>query len=135
MALLLDTGALYAYYDRDDDWHERMRTLIDGESGPLLLPAVVIPEVDHLLGRAIGPHAQVALYEDVVEQVYLVVDLAADRYHRVLELNRQFDDLRLGFVDAAIAALSEQLGVQRVATTDRRHFPALAGALALTVVP
>ncbi len=135
MALLLDTGAVYAYYDRDDHWHKAVRSTIDAESGPLTLPAVVIPEVDHLLGRRIGQPAQMAFYTDLVEQVYLVVDLALDRYRRVLQLNRQYADPRLGFVDAAVAALTEQLHLRRLATTDRRHFPAIAADVPLELVP
>lgn len=135
MTLLLDTGAVYAYYDRDDSWHRAMRAAIDDDPGPLALPAVVIPEVDHLLGARIGHAAQTALYDDLVEGVYLIVDLAVGRYRRVLELNRRYAALRLGFVDAAVAALSEQLGVRRLATTDRRHFPAIGRDVPLEMVP
>jgi uncharacterized protein len=135
MGLLLDSGAVYAYYVRDDRWHGRVRGLLDADPGPFMLPAVVVPEVDHLLGRAVGPRAQLALYEDIVNDVYLVADLAAAGYERVLELNRRFADLELGFVDAAVAALAEQLGVDRLATTDRRHFPAIAGEVALSLLP
>lgn len=135
MTLLLDTGAVYAYYDGDDSWHPAMRVAIDSEPGPLVLPAVVIPEVDHLLGARIGHPAQLALYTDIVNGVYLVVDLEQDRYRRVLELNQRYPDLRLGFVDAAVAALSEQLGVRRVATTDRRHFPVMGATVPLELVP
>jgi len=53
----------------------------------------------------------------------------------VAELNRRFDDLNLGFVDAAIVALAESLGLLRIATTDRRHFDPLAAALSLQLVP
>ncbi|MGQ0573111.1 MAG: type II toxin-antitoxin system VapC family toxin [Pseudonocardia sp.] len=135
MTLLLDTGAVYAYYDGDDTWHPAMLAEIDAEPGPLVLPAVVIPEVDHLLGARIGQAAQLALYTDITDGIYLVVDLEQERYRRVLELNRRFSDLRFGFVDAAVAALSEQLGVRRVATTDRRHFPAIGAAVPLELVP
>lgn len=135
MPLLLDSGVVYAYYDRDDDWHGPVRDLLDAEPSTLLLPAVVVPEVDHLLARRIGPAAQEALYVDLVEQVYAVVDLAVGRLPRVLELHRRFADLRLGFVDAAVAALSEQLGVRRLATTDRRHFPAIAAEVRLELLP
>lgn len=135
MTLLLDTGAVYAYYDRDDTWHPSMRQAIDSEPGPLVLPAVVIPEVDHLLGTRIGSRAQLAFYSDIVAAVYLVADLDPERYEQVLELNKRFADLNLGFVDAAVAALGQQLGVRRLATTDRRHFPALAGVLDLELIP
>lgn len=135
MTLLLDTGAVYAYLDRDDSWHAPMRTAIDDERGPLVLPAVVIPEIDHLLGARIGPDAQLAFYEDLSTSIYLIVDLDVARYPRVLELNRRYAGLRLGFVDAAVAALSEQLGIRRLATTDRRHFPAIGKDVTLELVP
>lgn len=38
-------------------------------------------------------------------------------------------------LDAAVAALSEQLGVQRLATTDRRHFPAIGRDMPLELLP
>ncbi|CAN5893187.1 hypothetical protein BH23ACT10_BH23ACT10_21640 [soil metagenome] len=96
MALLLDSGVVYAYYDADDDWHDRVRSLLDGESGPLIVPAVVIPEVDHLLGVRIGHRAQLALYDDLVAGIYLTVDLEAERYARVAELNRRTRTSRSG---------------------------------------
>lgn len=135
MTLLLDTGAVYAYYDRDDSWHLGMRKLIDEEPGALVLPAAVLPEVDHLLGARIGHHAQLGLYEDIVAGVYLVVELDVSRYGRVLELNQRHAALRLGFVDAAVAALSEQLGLSRLATVDRWHFPAIYNDVPLELLP
>ena len=54
MSVLLDTGIVYAYYDRSDAWHARARALIEAEPRGLVLPAAVIPEVDHLLGVRLG---------------------------------------------------------------------------------
>jgi len=62
MSVLLDTGIVYAYYDRSDGWHHRARTLVQGEQGGLILPAPAIPEVDHLLGHAIQPAADQAVH-------------------------------------------------------------------------
>ena len=52
MSVLLDSGIVYAYYDRSDRWHARARTLLEGEQRGLILPAPVIPEVDHLVALA-----------------------------------------------------------------------------------
>lgn len=135
MGLLLDTGAVYAYYDADDDWHERMRPLLDDEPSRRLLPAVVLPELDHLLGVRLGRGARHALYEDIVMGVYEIVDVAPDRWSRVRELNTQFADLDLGLVDAAVASLTEQLAVSRLATTDRRHFSAIQQHVPMELLP
>jgi predicted nucleic acid-binding protein len=135
MSVLLDTGVVYAYYDRSDRWHPKARSLILTEQRGLILPSPVIPEVDHLLGVRLGAKSRQTFYTGILEGAYLVVDLPRDAYARVADLNRRFDDLPLGFVDAAIVALAEALGLTRIATTDRRHFDPLAAALSLELLP
>lgn len=135
MSVLLDTGIVYAYYDRSDRWHARARTLIEREQRGLILPAPVIPEADHLLGRRLGPRSRLTFYEGIADGYYLVADLPREAYARAAELNRRYDALDLGFVDAAVVALAEALGVTRVATTDRRHFAPLAAAHSLELLP
>jgi predicted nucleic acid-binding protein len=135
MSVLLDTGIVYAYYDRDDAWHGRARSVIEGEQQGLILPAPVVPEVDHLLGTRLGLKSQLTFYQGIIDGYYLVVDLPRDDYARVAELNRRFDDLELGFVDAAVVALAKTLGLSRIATTDRRHFEPLAAAFSFTLFP
>ena len=135
MSVLLDTGVVYAYYDRSDHWHARARTVVLAERRGLILPAPVIPEIDHLLGVRLGAKSRQTFYTGIVEGAYLVVDLPRNGYARVADLNRRFDDLALGFVDASIIALAEILGVSRVATTDRRRFAPLAAALSFELVP
>jgi uncharacterized protein len=135
MSLILDTGAVYAWYDRDDRWHGRMRELLGAEPGALILLDIVIPEVDHLLGTAIGQHAQLGFYEDLVSGAYLVANLDERVYPRVLDLNRRYEEFGLGFVDAAVMASAEILGIGRVATTDRRDFGAVRLEISLDLLP
>ncbi|HEY7498055.1 MAG TPA: PIN domain-containing protein [Vicinamibacterales bacterium] len=135
MSVLLDTGIVYAYYDRSDAWHRRARAFIESEQRGLILPACVIPEIDHLLGHRLGARSRLTFYAGIVDGAYLVADLPRDAYARVADLSRQFSDLELGFVDAAIVAVAETLGLSRVATADRRHFVPLAEALGLEIVP
>ncbi len=135
MAILLDTGILYAYYDRSDSWHERAVALMRSERGGLVVPAPVIPEVDHLLGERLGGEARRVFCRGLAEGAYLVRDLAGEGYRRVLEIDRQFADLEIGFVDAAIVAIAEGLDLRRLATTDRRHFELLAAAFRLELRP
>lgn len=109
--------------------------LMQGDPPGLILPAPVVPEVDHLLGSRLGSKSRLTFYAGIVDGYYLVADLPQEGYRRVAELNRRFEDLELGFVDAAIVALAGTLGLSRIATTDRRHFDRLATALSLELVP
>lgn len=135
MAVLLDTGLLYAYYDRRDAWHEAALALFEREQDGLIVPAPVIAEVDHFLGQRAGQAAQWTFYRGLAEGYYLVAELSGAGYGRVLELNRQYADLGLGFVDGAVIAIAEELGLGRIATTDRRHFTAVTAKLPLSLLP
>jgi hypothetical protein len=44
-------------------------------------------------------------------------------------------ELELGFVDAAVVAIAEALGLPRIATTGLRDFAPLARALSLELLP
>jgi len=46
VALILDTGPLYASLDRSDDDHDRCRSLIELADEPLVIPAPVLVELD-----------------------------------------------------------------------------------------
>ena len=52
---------------------------------------------------------------------------------RIQELMRKYADLPLGFADASVLALAEQVG--RVATTDRRHFNVVRTEKRLELLP
>jgi predicted nucleic acid-binding protein len=135
VSVLLDTGIVYAYYDRSDSWHDRARTIVERERQALVLPAPVIPEADHLLGHRLGMKSRLTFYAGITEGYYLVADVPRHSYTRIVELNRRFANLELGFVDAAIVALAETLGRLQIATTDRRHFEPVAAALSLPLLP
>jgi predicted nucleic acid-binding protein len=44
---------------------------------------------------------------------------------RALELDRRFENLGLGLVDGTVAAIAERREINRILTTDRRHFAAI----------
>lgn len=67
MALILDTGPLYASLDRDDADHRACRRLIESSDEPLVIPAPVLVEVDYWIHTRLHPGVLVALLEDIIE--------------------------------------------------------------------
>lgn len=125
MALILDTGPLYASLDRTDRDHAACRALIEGADEPLLIPAPVLVEVDYWIHQRLTAGALVALLADIEAGAYRIADLVPGDYARVRELCDRYADADIGFVDAAVLAVVERLGESKLATLDRRHFALL----------
>ena len=122
MALILDTGPLYASLDRNDADHGACRRLIETADEPLVIPAPVLVEVDYWVHMRLHPGILVALLDDIVVGAYLVQDVHAEDYRRIRELCDRYADADLGFVDAAVLAIVERLDEPKLATLDHRHF-------------
>jgi hypothetical protein len=51
VALILDTGPVYASLDRSDKDHKRCRELIESSAEVLVIPGSVLLEVDYLVSK------------------------------------------------------------------------------------
>lgn len=125
MALILDTGVVYAAIDRSDKHHLECRALIEGSQELRVIPSPTLPELDYLLGERLGTGPMLALLRDVESGVFVVEDLEFEDFVRVRTLMDSYADLQVGFVDCAILAVAERFGEPKVATLDRRHFAAM----------
>lgn len=122
MALILDTGPLYASLDRSDADYPSCRALIEAAGEPIVIPAPVLVEVDYWIAQRLHPGVLVALLDDVESGAYAVADLDRTDYARVRSLCDTYADADIGFVDAAVMAIVERLDEPKLATLDRRHF-------------
>lgn len=122
MALICDTGPLYAAIDRADTDHVVCADLLAHCAEELLVPAPVIVELDWLAATRLGPGPFSEFLAELVDGGLAVVDLVRADYLRVRELLARYGDLKLGFVDAAVVAVVERLGELKLATLDHRHF-------------
>lgn len=125
MALICDTGPLYAAMDEADQDHERCAELLAGFAEPLLVPAPVVVELDWLSASRLGPLPFIEFLADIERNALELIDLTREEYGRARELLDRYEDLGLGFVDAAVVALAERLAETKIATLDHRHFGAV----------
>ena len=82
MALVLDTGPLYALLDRDDADHGASRELIEISSEPLVVPAPVLVEVDQLVSRRLYSGIFFTLLDDIEAGALSVAALLTEDYAR-----------------------------------------------------
>lgn len=122
MALILDTGPLYAYLDRRDAHYQLCRDLIEGSVESLVIPAPVLVEVAYWVEQRRGAQELVTFVDDIAAGAYVIEDLFPGDYVRVRDLCHRYADSDIGFVDAAVLAVVERLNEPRLATLDHRHF-------------
>ncbi|MBI4679224.1 MAG: PIN domain-containing protein [Elusimicrobia bacterium] len=120
MAVLADTGFLFALLDKDDPHHQESADFLKAEKEAIMVPFVVLPEVCYLAQKYLGSHVEAAFLEGLLKG-----EMALE-WPSLADLRRGADILRsrpeFGVVDAMVMALAERLRIVRVATFDRRHF-------------
>jgi len=125
MAVVCDTGAVYALYDADDLHHAACKGVIESERGPLFLPVVLLAEIDYLLTSRLGVNASLEFLESIESGAFTLVPPSSEDLARCRALIAQYRDLTLGLADATVVATAERLRIQRVFSVDERHFRAI----------
>lgn len=122
MAVLLDSGCLYALLNRREHQHAAVVAAIQGLREPILLPTLAVTEVAYLLLRDVGPRAVADLAEQLATGALRPTEPLPGDYARAAALVRQYEDAPLDLVDAILVAMAERLEIRRVLTLDQRHF-------------
>lgn len=137
MALVLDTGVLYAALDESDRDHRACAELLETTAEQLIIPAPVLVELDYWVRKFATADVWLAFCEDVLAGAYAVFPLDAQLLVSAAQIQARYSDLPLGLTDAAVFATCETIGERKVATLDRRHFSVLRTreGRALEIVP
>jgi len=125
LALICDTGPLLAALDAADPDHARSAALLSDVDEDLVVPVLVLAELDYWCARRLTLEAWLIFLDDVNAGVYRIEPPTAADLARCAELQAGYRDLGLGIVDASVVALAERLGEPKVATLDQRHFRAV----------
>ena len=122
MALIVDTGPLFAAMDRSDPDHIACRELLETAREPLVVAVPVLVEVEWLATSRLGPLAFDTVLASVADGGMVVRELDLADWARVRSLCRTYADLPLGLVDASVVVTAERLEKRTIASLDRRHF-------------
>jgi len=136
--IVLDSGGLYACLDADEPDHHAATAVVAADPGPLLLSPFVLAEVDYLVRRRLGVHAEIALLDDVDSSAYTLVGFGADDVGQATALVKQYADLGIGIADASVAVIAARYRTVDLLCLDERHFRVirpLRGADAFRLLP
>ncbi len=125
--ILLDTSALLAAWDDEDEGHDAARNALLGSEPPRLLSPFVLAELDYLVSARLGRARRSTLLEEVSLGAYRLTHWATDDVAEAKTIVDRYGDLGVSLADASIVVLAHRHRVQDVLTLDQRHFRVLPG--------
>ena len=122
--ITLDTSALYALLNRRDPAHRQVRTILEADRGPAIVPAGIVGEITYLIEDRLGLRVLEAFLDDMESGAFSFE--CGDRdWPRVKQLVHRYANLHLGAADASVVACAERNG-GAVLTLDHRDFSIVA---------
>ncbi len=124
-SIIIDAGIIYALSDKTDSWHNKCIDFIKSFKGKLIIPSSVIPEACYLLNKFLGSLAEEKFIDSLANREITIEHFNINDLSRCVELLKKYRDLNIGFVDASVIAIAERLKIDKILTTDRKHFSAI----------
>ena len=115
---LIDTGAILALLDRDDEWHERSVETFRSLRLPLATSAAVLAELFHLLER----HEHGAAWRLLRSGAVVVLAVGDEDLPDIEALMQKYRYRPMDFADAALVSMTEMHGIDTVFTLDNKDF-------------
>lgn len=128
MIVVADTSGLIASIDTDAPEHRAARDVIDHAS-TLVIPPVVLAELDHLVTRRFGRQVAGALTDEICRQAesgrFIVSSLTAADLRAARVVQVRYDGLGLDLADAVVSVAARDYDTHVILTLDRRDFRAM----------
>jgi predicted nucleic acid-binding protein len=133
--VLADTGALLAYLDRRDAWHDRCRLAFKNLRLPLATSSAVLTELFHLVGDHPGELRQAIAF--VRSGALTLLTIGDADLPEMLGLMDKYRDRPMDYADATLVHLAHREAISTVFTVDRADFETyrVGGRRKLRVVP
>jgi predicted nucleic acid-binding protein len=117
---LADTGALLAYLDRSDRWHERCREAFGQLRLPLVTTAAVLTELFHLVGD--DRREKEAAWGFVRSGALSLAPILDSDLPAIEGLMRRYHDRPMDIADATLVHVAERESLSAVFTIDHDDF-------------
>lgn len=122
MTVVADSSFIYALVNEKDPYHRRAITFASSNRATTILPDIILPEVSYLFLRDFGYVGVQLFLERILEFDIPLEPLVRQDLVRMREIAIAYSSAEFDIVDCCIMAIAERLGINRIATFDRRDF-------------
>ena len=123
--MIVDTGALLAFFDTDEPDHETVSAILSGATEPLVVSPYVVAEVDYLVGSRLGVSAELAVLRELTSGAWDLPAMDIGDLVQACTIIERYADQNIGVADASNVVLAERYRTRTIVTLDHRHFDVL----------
>ncbi|MGH7882806.1 MAG: type II toxin-antitoxin system VapC family toxin [Candidatus Dormibacteraceae bacterium] len=120
--ILLDSSALLAFLDVDQQDHEVVSKTLRDYEGIGILSSFILAELDYMILTRVGQAAELAFLKEVSRGAYRLESFSEHDVKQAQEVIQKYGDLELGLADASLLVLADRHRTTDILTLDRRHF-------------
>jgi|SRR6056297_985674 len=113
---LIDSGPLIALFDKDDKYHDLIKTFLKSYEGVLYASWAVITEVLHMLNFNV--EVQIDFLKWIKRGGIDVVQLSQNNISRIIDLSEKYSDVPMDFADATLIIISELKNIDKIISID-----------------
>jgi predicted nucleic acid-binding protein len=118
--ILIDTGPIVAFFDKDDRYHSLCIEILKEIREPLVTTWPVLTECFYLLN--FSWEVQDSLWLFIQRGGTEIYPLGKESLISCRELMKQYRDLPMDLADATLVALADVLGISKIFTLDHKDF-------------
>jgi len=132
---LIDTGAILAIVDVEDEWHSACVQALSSLPSPLLTSEAVLTETFHLVGSR--SHNIEQVWNFVRSGAVALQPIADSELPEVRALMARYHDRPMDFADATLVHLANRESVSLILTIDHDDFETyrIAGRKRFSILP
>jgi predicted nucleic acid-binding protein len=114
--VLIDAGPLIALFDKDDNYHEKIKEFIKNKDYKFHTTTAVITEVLHILDFSVK--VQINFLEWIMLGGILLYEIKQTDLGKIIELTKKYSDRPMDFADATLVLAAEQSGIKKIISID-----------------
>lgn len=135
--MIVDTGALLAFFDSDEPDHDAVSNVLDEATEPLVVSPYVVAELDYLVASRLGVSAELAVLRELGSGAWDLPAFGVEDLAAAQAVVQRYADQSIGVADASNVVLAARYRTRTVVTLDRRHFEVVRplGGGRFTILP
>ena len=117
---LIDAGPLIALFNRNDKYHNQIKSFLKEYTGRLISSWPVITEVSHMLSFNI--QTQIDFLSWVKLGGVQLIDIDLIGISRIIELSKKYSDVPMDLADASLVVIAEEMNINEIITIDSDYY-------------